>query len=200
MKLTEIRINLCPGPHGKPHASAAAAPGGQRLRAFCSLTFDNTFVIHDVKLIDGNGGLFLAMPSRKLSDHCPGCGEKNHLRDRFCNECGRRLDEDRAIRQAHDCAVRQAHDGAGQQAHDGAGQQAQFAGRQLHDHAVAAGPGGQRPSYTPTSCTPSTPRPAGRSKTRSSRPTATRWTGARSPATSRPRNPASTVPMGMEKI
>jgi len=146
MKLTEIRINLCPGPHGAPHAGASrCAPGGQRLRAFCSLTFDNTFVIHDVKLIDGNGGLFLAMPSRKLSDHCPGCGEKNHLRARFCNECGRRLDEDRAIRQAHDCAVRQAHDGAGRQAHDGAGRQAHdCAGRQLHDHAVAAGPGGQR--------------------------------------------------------
>jgi stage V sporulation protein G len=103
MKLTEIRINLSPGPHGVPHAGTSrATQSGQRLRAFCSLTFDNTFVIHDVKLIDGNGGLFLAMPSRKLSDHCPGCGEKNHLRARFCNECGRRLDEERAARQPHD--------------------------------------------------------------------------------------------------
>ncbi len=42
------------------------------------------------------------MPSRKLSDHCPACGEKNHLRARFCNECGRRLDEERAGRQSHD--------------------------------------------------------------------------------------------------
>jgi stage V sporulation protein G len=103
MKLTEIRINLCPGPHGLPQASTNRnSQAGQRLRAFCSLTFDNTFVIHDVKLIDGNGGLFLAMPSRKLSDHCPACGEKNHLRARFCNECGRRLDEDRAGHQPHD--------------------------------------------------------------------------------------------------
>ena len=48
MKLTEVRINLCP-------------ENRSRLKAFCSLTFDNTFVIRDVKLIEGNGGLFLAI-------------------------------------------------------------------------------------------------------------------------------------------
>ena len=83
MHLTEVRINLC------------GSGGGTRLKAFCSLTFDDTFVIRDVKLIDGNDGLFLAMPSRKLSDHCPSCGEKNHLRARYCNHCGQRLNEDR---------------------------------------------------------------------------------------------------------
>jgi stage V sporulation protein G len=82
MELTEVRINLC-------------GDRGGRLKAFCSLTFDNTFVIRDVKLIDGNDGLFLAMPSRKLCDHCPACHEKNHLRARYCNNCGRRLNEDR---------------------------------------------------------------------------------------------------------
>ena len=84
MELTEVRINLC-GEHGS------------RLKAFCSLTFDNTFVIRDVKLIDGNDGLFLAMPSRKLCDHCPSCKEKNHLRARYCNNCGRRLNESRYL-------------------------------------------------------------------------------------------------------
>jgi stage V sporulation protein G len=84
MELTEVRINLC-GEHGS------------RLKAFCSLTFDNTFVIRDVKLIDGNDGLFLAMPSRKLCDHCPSCREKNHLRARYCNNCGRRLNESRYL-------------------------------------------------------------------------------------------------------
>lgn len=85
MNLTEVRINLCGGARGS------------RLKAFCSLTFDGTFVIRDVKLIDGNDGLFLAMPSRKLSDHCPGCGEKNHLRARYCNHCGKRLNEERYL-------------------------------------------------------------------------------------------------------
>jgi stage V sporulation protein G len=82
MQISEIRINLC-GTHGG------------RLKAFCSLTFDNTFVIRDVKLIEGNDGLFLAMPSRKLCDRCRRCSEKNHLKARFCNNCGGRLDENR---------------------------------------------------------------------------------------------------------
>jgi DNA-binding cell septation regulator SpoVG len=74
---------------------------GGRLRAFCSLTFDNTFVVRDVKLIEGNDGLFLAMPSRKLCDRCRRCSEKNHLRARFCNQCGARLDENRHMRSGH---------------------------------------------------------------------------------------------------
>jgi stage V sporulation protein G len=82
MDLTEVRINLCNVP-------------GTRLKAFCSLTFDDTFVIRDVKLIEGHDGLFLAMPSRKLADHCKRCGEKNHLRAKYCNQCGRRLEERR---------------------------------------------------------------------------------------------------------
>jgi len=99
MQLTEIRINLCGNPAATPSSRPSrSAPQGGRLRAFCSLTFDDTFVIRDVKLIDGNDGLFLAMPSRKLMDHCPGCGDKNHLRARFCNNCGSRLDEDRYLR------------------------------------------------------------------------------------------------------
>ena len=97
MQLTEIRINLCGSPASPRLARPSPGQGG-RLRAFCSLTFDDTFVIRDVKLIDGNDGLFLAMPSRKLMDHCPGCSEKNHLRARFCNQCGSRLDEDRYLR------------------------------------------------------------------------------------------------------
>lgn len=82
MQLTEVRVKLCDGQAG-------------RLKAFCSLTFDHAFVVRDVKLIEGNDGLFLAMPARKLCDHCPRCGEKNHLRARFCSNCGGRLDENR---------------------------------------------------------------------------------------------------------
>ena len=84
MRLTDIRIKLCESQNQN-----------NRLKAFCALTFDNTFVIRDVKLIEGNDGLFLAMPSRKLADHCPRCGDKNHLRARFCNNCGAHLDENR---------------------------------------------------------------------------------------------------------
>src|SRR5437879_6170041 len=72
----------------------------ERLQAFCSVTFDNAFVVRDLKIIEGTKGSFVAMPSRKLTDRCHSCGCKNHLRARFCNQCGAKLDEDRATRDA----------------------------------------------------------------------------------------------------
>jgi stage V sporulation protein G len=86
VQITEVRIKLC-------------EENRERLLAFCSITFDNAFVIRDLKIIDGSRGLFVAMPSRKLTDRC-GCGCKNHLRAKFCNNCGRRLDEARALRES----------------------------------------------------------------------------------------------------
>jgi stage V sporulation protein G len=72
----------------------------ERLQAFCSITFDDAFVVRDLKIIEGTKGSFVAMPSRKLTDRCSHCGCKNHLRARFCNHCGTKLDEDRATRDA----------------------------------------------------------------------------------------------------
>jgi stage V sporulation protein G len=69
-----------------------------RLRAFCSITIDNDFVVHDLRVIEGRKGLFVAMPSRKLSDNCPRCGAKNELRAKYCGDCGGGLDESRAER------------------------------------------------------------------------------------------------------
>ena len=87
MDITEVRIKLMDEP-------------GERLKAFCSITFDDCFVIRDLKIIEGTTGPFVAMPSRKLTAHCPGCGMKNHLRSNYCNQCGRKLDANQAIRQA----------------------------------------------------------------------------------------------------
>ncbi len=39
-----------------------------RMRAIASITFDNEFVIHDIRVIDGNNGMFVAMPSKKTPD------------------------------------------------------------------------------------------------------------------------------------
>jgi stage V sporulation protein G len=85
VKITEVRIKLVNNPNDK-------------LRAFCSITFDQEFVVRDLKIIEGNQGLFVAMPSRKLCDRCPRCGGKNHLRARHCNDCGQKLATDRAPR------------------------------------------------------------------------------------------------------
>ncbi len=46
-----------------------------------------------MKIIEGANGPFVAMPSRKLTAHCPNCGCKNHLRAAYCNQCGVRLKE-----------------------------------------------------------------------------------------------------------
>ena len=39
-----------------------------KMRAFVSITIDNEFAVHDIKVIEGENGLFIAMPSRKSSD------------------------------------------------------------------------------------------------------------------------------------
>ncbi|MGH2319756.1 septation regulator SpoVG [Planococcus sp. SE5232] len=39
-----------------------------RMRAIASITLDNEFVIHDIRVIDGNEGLFVAMPSKRTPD------------------------------------------------------------------------------------------------------------------------------------
>jgi stage V sporulation protein G len=83
LNITEIRVKLTDDPRNK-------------LKAYCSVTIDNAFVVRDLKIIDGAKGPFVAMPSRKLADHCPHCGHKNHMRAAYCNQCGRGLDADRA--------------------------------------------------------------------------------------------------------
>jgi len=83
MEITEVRVKLVKN-------------ADDRLKAFCSMTLDDEFVIRDIKVIEGVKGYFVAMPSRKMSDHCAKCGYKNHLRARFCNNCGATLPESRA--------------------------------------------------------------------------------------------------------
>jgi len=51
MELTDIRIKK--------------VPSDRKLKAYVSVTFDNCFVVHNVKIVEGNVGLFVAMPSRK---------------------------------------------------------------------------------------------------------------------------------------
>lgn len=53
MKITEIRIHLM---------------GEERLKAFASVTFDDSFVVRNMKIIEGTKGVFLGMPTRKMSD------------------------------------------------------------------------------------------------------------------------------------
>ena len=53
MKITEIRIHLM---------------GENHLKAFANVTFDDCFVVRNMTIVEGNKGVFLCMPSRKLQD------------------------------------------------------------------------------------------------------------------------------------
>ncbi|WP_073150927.1 septation regulator SpoVG [Paramaledivibacter caminithermalis] len=39
-----------------------------KMKAIVSVTFDDSFVVHDIKIIEGQNGLFIAMPSRKVAE------------------------------------------------------------------------------------------------------------------------------------
>jgi stage V sporulation protein G len=88
VRITEVRVKII-------------EDRGDKLQAFCTITLDDSFVIRDLKIIEGAKGVFVAMPSRKLTDRCPKCSGKNHLRASFCNDCGHKLTGDRAARDDH---------------------------------------------------------------------------------------------------
>lgn len=54
MQITEVRIRMI--------------DTESKMRAVASVTFDGCFVVHDIKIIDGQEGPFVAMPSRKMGD------------------------------------------------------------------------------------------------------------------------------------
>jgi stage V sporulation protein G len=78
MEITEVRVVLKDSPDKK-------------LKAYATVTFDNAFVVRNVKVIEGTNGLFIAMPSRKIKQPCPKCGFKNELRSKYCNQCAAAL-------------------------------------------------------------------------------------------------------------
>ena len=55
MKITDVRVRKVDKQDGK-------------MKAVVSVTFDDEFVVHDIKVIEGESGLFIAMPSRRSAD------------------------------------------------------------------------------------------------------------------------------------
>jgi len=78
VEITEVRVHL-------------RDEGDRKLKAYATITFDNAFVVRDIKVIQGRKGLFVAMPSRRLRLSCPHCGHSNVARSRYCNDCGKPL-------------------------------------------------------------------------------------------------------------
>lgn len=55
MKITDVRVRI-------------VKKDDSKLKAVASVTFDDCFVVHDIKVIEGSEGYFIAMPSRKTAD------------------------------------------------------------------------------------------------------------------------------------
>ncbi len=55
MKITDVRVRL-------------VKKDDSKLKAVASVTFDDCFVVHDIKVISGNEGYFIAMPSKKTNE------------------------------------------------------------------------------------------------------------------------------------
>ena len=55
MKITDVRIRL-------------VEKDGSKLKAVASMTIDECFVVHDIKIVEGKDGYFISMPSRKTPD------------------------------------------------------------------------------------------------------------------------------------
>ncbi len=81
MEVTEVRVFL------------RNKDSNKKLKAYVTITFDNCFVVRDVKVIEGSKGLFVAMPSSKMKSTCPQCSHRNVIRSRHCNQCGAVLEE-----------------------------------------------------------------------------------------------------------
>jgi stage V sporulation protein G len=90
MEITEVRVRV------------VRDGGKKKLRAFASLTFDNSFVVREVKIIEGDNGLFVAMPSRKVTERCRECGCRNVVQSNFCNGCGKKLHSNRDFSGQHE--------------------------------------------------------------------------------------------------
>ena len=95
MEITEIRVFIKEGPDKK-------------LKAYTTVTFDNAFVVRNIKVIQVVDGFFIAMPSRKLRNPCSKCGFKVEVGSRFCNQCGGSVNTD-AIVVAQDSNVKAEH-------------------------------------------------------------------------------------------
>ena len=90
MKISDIRIRL-------------AKKDESKLKAVASITIEDCFVVHDIKVIEGNEGIFISMPSRKTPDgeykdivHPINTPTREMIRDAVLEEYKKALAEEQA--------------------------------------------------------------------------------------------------------
>lgn len=86
MNITDVRIRTL--------------ENGDKMKAVASVTFDGEFVVHDIKIIDGQNGLFIAMPSKKVGEstfkdiaHPLSSEVREHLKDTILTAYEQALEE-----------------------------------------------------------------------------------------------------------
>ncbi len=81
MNISDVRVKIV-------HVEA-----NPRLKAFCSFVVNDEIAIHDVRVIDGTSGLFVAFPDRRMKHRCSFCGIMNTINAHYCNGCGGKLEK-----------------------------------------------------------------------------------------------------------
>ena len=81
MKITECRVSVPPQRRS------------ERFLAYASLTLDDLLAVHDIKVIAGDKGPFISMPSRQVTEPCPECGHSVPVLDLYCGRCGKEQPE-----------------------------------------------------------------------------------------------------------
>lgn len=69
MQITDIRIRLM--------------ENGGKMKAVASVTFDDEFVVHDIKIVEGENGLFIAMPSKRIGEEYKDIAHPLNLKTRI---------------------------------------------------------------------------------------------------------------------
>ena len=93
MQITDVRVSKI-------------AKGG-RMKAIVSITLDDAFVVHDIKVIEGEKGLFIAMPSKRATDgeyrdiaHPINSGTRDVIQKTILDSYERALEEEGAMLEA----------------------------------------------------------------------------------------------------
>ncbi len=97
MEITETRVS-------------PVEKAGGRLKGFASITFDNVFVVRGIRIIEGDDGLFIAMPNRKTEYRCANCGAWNVFHARYCNRCGKEISHNIPKRETSEEGSKNYHD------------------------------------------------------------------------------------------
>ena len=86
MRITKVQLTLC---------------DSNPIKAYGYVVFDDSFVVHDIRIVSANSGLTVAMPSRKSTYNCPGCRMRVAMDASFCHRCGSELAETTTERKIH---------------------------------------------------------------------------------------------------